>query len=247
MRYFQLIILLLVISACQTVTVDVSHVKTDKGFLNSSLGNLGDLYLFDTSTLKVDKLANVNLTKIKTGFSFNNIKAVDLQGVDIRGNLDATIKAQVELEIANKSFIELEKGKSIEYEETFNALSKRINREISRGRNLGFSWFLDEATEPNSSLRYLLVYGAVLSEKAKIGFDSSLVTGGKIEIPTGRFGSLTIKVSGSSVEEFEGEAIPVFLKIFAIQAFKDKNTGNYKFRIDRNFDSSKLTSSLRRK
>jgi len=247
MRYICLLFTVILMSACQVVNVDVSHVKTDKGFLNSGLADLGDLYVLDKNTLRMDKLTNIELTKIRNGFPFTRIRAVDLQGVEIRGEIKPTVKSKVELEISNKSFIELDNGDSVEYKETFTALSNRINQEISNGRELGFSWFLDEASQPGSSLRYLLVYGTVRADKARIGFDRSLVAGGEIEIPTGTFGTLTVKVSGSSIEEFEGNKVPIFLKFFVIEAFKDKDTGNYSFRIDRNFQTQDLIKALKGK
>jgi hypothetical protein len=128
------------------------------------------------------------------------------------------------------------------YTRTFNDLSKEINRREADGEDLGFSWFLDEAVEAGSGLRYLLIYSTIRADEAVIGYRNAVSSEGSLNVPIRGRGNLNVEISGLSEEKWKGKEVPVLVRYHVIQAFL--NDGSYSFRIDRRFDTDDLSSIL---
>lgn len=228
---------------CRSVPIDVSHASTDKGFLNSGLRDLGELYVLNSDTGALTELATIDLQQRSRGDVFSQNFARNVRGVEIGGNVDVGAKAGFAADIAQNSFIRLTNAFDESYTNTFRDLSIEINTREAAGEDLGFTWFLDQASETGSPLRYLLVYSTIRADEAIVGYGNSIAANGELSVPVQGRGDVDIEVSGLSQEEFRGSGIPVLVNYHVIQVFK--RDGLYKFRIDLAFDSEDLPALLR--
>ncbi len=235
-------ILTLVLAGCRTIPIDVSHASTDKGYLNSGLRNLGALYLLDTSDGKISELGSVELSNRTRGAIFEEQTARGVRGIVVGADIDVGAQARIENEISTHSYIKLVNAFDESYTRTFNDLSKEINRREADGEDLGFSWFLDEAVEAGSGLRYLLIYSTIRADEAVIGYRNAVSSEGSLNVPIRGRGNLNVEISGLSEEKWKGKEVPVLVRYHVIQAFL--NDGSYSFRIDRRFDTDDLSSIL---
>ena len=69
-RIVALVLVLGAIAGCRPVTIGMSHASTDKGYLNSALRDLGQLYLLDTSNGALTELAVLDLSNRVRGRTF---------------------------------------------------------------------------------------------------------------------------------------------------------------------------------
>ncbi|MFK7838376.1 MAG: hypothetical protein AB8B60_19375 [Sulfitobacter sp.] len=230
------------LSGCRSLSLDISHADTDKGYLNSGLRDLGKFYVFDTAKGNLTELATIDLRSRDKGAVFEKQVARGVTGVKVGGQADVKVKAKVAAEVARSSYIELDNAFGESYKNTFSDLSQEINRRESEGEDLGFSWFLDEAVEAGSTTRYLLVFSTIRADVARVGYANSYAADGVIDVPLSKGGSIAVSLTGLSEEQFKGKAVPVLVNYHVIQAFK--KDGNYKFRIDRSFDDTDVTRLL---
>ncbi len=242
-RFTALVLVLIAMAGCRPVTIGMSHASTDKGYLNSALRDLGQLYLLDTTNGNLTELAVLELSNRVRGKTFERQVARDVRGVDIDAEVKVAVRARVETEIARNSYIELDNAFDVSYSETFSDLSAEINRREAAGEEVSFSWFLDEASQPASNLRYLLVYSTIRADAARVGYSDITAVGGGLTIPLRGAGDVDVSVTGLSEEAFKGKAVPVLVDYHVIQAFK--RDGFYKFRIDRSFDKDALSDVLK--
>ena len=151
---------LLVLAACTppaVVTVNVSHVGTDKGYLNSRLASIGDLFLWDMKSKNISELDHVELTTKKSDDVFTKVDAGYTSGIDFVAGVQLQFKAQIESKVKAQSRLTLANARVTSFQHTFDDLSAFINNKISDGTTTaGQIWNLDEAVVPNSPLRYLL-------------------------------------------------------------------------------------------
>lgn len=237
--------IMILVGGCQTVGINVSHVNTDKGFLNSRLLDIGHLFLLDTKDDSLTEIAKINLKSIRSSNTFPVANASNVRGVTLNGDVSAIVEAAVKVEVASKAFIKIMNGTRVEYHRVYNDLSKKIEEEITSGNDVGTRWELREAAKPDSSLRLVLVSGAITADKSEVGYDKSLAANGSLKIPTGRRGSVNVKIVGASTEVFEGKAVPVFLQLRVIKVFYNEK-GNFDFKPDRKFrPTERLTAALR--
>lgn len=243
MRLFlALTAILLVVSGCRSLSLDVSHADTDKGYLNTGLRDLGKFYVFDAEDGNLTELATIELSSRARGSTFERHTARGVTGVKIGGEANVTVKARVAAEVARSSYIELDNAFDESYKNTFSDLANEINRREAEGDDLGFGWFLDEASTPGSTTRYLLVFSTVRADQARVGYADTYAANGLIDVPLGKGGSVAVSLTGLSEEEFKGKAVPVLVDYHVIQAFK--RDGNYQFRVDRSFSSTDITRLL---
>lgn len=234
------------LSACQSVSVNISHINTDKGFLNSRLLQIGDLYLLDIEDNTLTKIANVKLTSKLSDDTFNVVNATNIQGVTINGNLDAGIEATVKAEISSRAFVRLQNARRVAHHRVYNDLSEKIEKEIQSGNNVGNRWELSEASQKNSNLRLVLISEVLTADTTVVGYDSATEANGVLKIPFGRRGSVNVRIIGASSEEFTGSAVPVFLNFRIMKVFINE-AGNYDFKPDRTYKPiTKLTEALRK-
>jgi len=245
-RFATIAVLLFAAIGCRPIPIDVSHASTDKGYLNSGLRELGQLYLLDTADGSLDELAVLNLTNQRRGAVFEEQLARNVRGVDIGGEINTGIEARVDTQIALNSYIRLTNAFDESYTETFSDLSAEINRRDAAGEEVGFSWFLDEAINPSSSLRYLLVYSTIRADTAVIGYSNVTAVDGGMTVPFRGAGNVDVSISGLSEESWRGKAVPVLVDYHVIQASLNEK-GNYAFRIDRQFSDDDLADVLKRR
>src|SRR5262245_12215517 len=178
---------LLALAACTppaVVTVNVSHVGTDKGYLNSRLARIGDLFLWDMKSKTISELDNVELTTKKNDDVFTKVDATYASGIDFIAGVQAQFKVQVESKIRAQSRFTLANARVTSFQHTFDDLSAFINNKISDGTTTaGQIWNLDEAVAPNSPLRYLLIYRVVLADKTQLQYKNDVVVGGEVSVP----------------------------------------------------------------
>ncbi len=249
MRLTIICLVAIVTAGCQTVSVDVSYVKTNEGFLNSGLLTIGDLFLLDTSDNTLTKLARLNGKSVETfreSVPFSSKNAENIRGAVINGEVSQAVRATIELEISSRAYVKLVDGRRDEIKHTFDAISEQIESEIARGNDVATRWYLDEASQRGSPLRLALVVGAIKANKSVVGYDREIAANGSIRVPTGPRGSVNVKIVGSSIEKFEGNKVPVFLDVEVLEVFKN-NKGNYDYRFDRKFgERIQLSAALRK-
>ncbi len=244
LRLIALLTLILIgFAGCRTIPVDVSHAYTDKGYLNSGLRTLGQLYLLDTEDGSLKELAVLDLSNRVRGATFEEQFARNVRGVDIGAGGEVGIDAEVKASITRNSYIRLTNAFDETYANTFGDLSAEINRREAIGEDVGFTWFLDDATKPGSTIRYLLVYSTIRADEAVIGYNNVTAVDGNLTVPVRGRAEVDVTVSGLSEESWKGKAVPVLVDYHVIQAFQDD--GFYKFRIDRAFRDDDLTDILK--
>lgn len=232
------------VMGCRPVAINISHASTDKGYLNSSLRELGQLYVFDTTDGVLTELAVLELTNQNRGATFARQVARDVKGVDVSANVDVATSARVKTEIQRNSFIELENAFDASYTQTFSDLAAEINRREATGEDVGFTWFLDEAVKPGSTLRYLLVYSTIRADVARVGYANVTDVGGGLKVPISGAGDVDVEVKGLSEESFQGSEVPVLVDYHVIQASLS-DAGFYRFRVDRAFTQDALSDVLK--
>lgn len=242
-RFLTLALIGACLISCRPLAIDISHASTDKGYLNSGLRDLGQLYYFDTQTGDLRELATLRLTEKVRGATFDRQVARDVRGIDIAGQLDAGTAVRVKANIQRNSFITLENAFDESYSNTFNDLSTEINRRVASGEDVGFTWFLDDAVQPGSTIRYLLVYSTIRADNATIGYDDTTAVGGGLTVPLRGAGDLDVTIRGLSEESFAGKSVPVLVEYHVVQAFQ--GDGFYKFRIDPKVSDETLNAILR--
>jgi hypothetical protein len=223
-------------SGCQTASVDVRHAKTDKGYLNSRLASLGYLFVWDTENNSINQLAVIDLTQRSADDRYATLEATQVAGIGISANIAATVRAEIEAEVQSKTSLTLTDAHVVSFSDTFGDLSAEINRRIAEGENIRETWFLDEAAQPGSRYRYLLVYRSITADSTKLEFDKSVAAGGVLTIPTGGWGGdVKVKLSGFGSSTFIGNDVTTLVDYYIIKTYfgTDAN-GNvtYNFKID---------------
>ncbi|MBO6674115.1 MAG: hypothetical protein JJ908_05835 [Rhizobiales bacterium] len=250
MMRFVVVFLCLTMLGCQSASINLSHVKTDRGFLNTGLLGVGDLYLLDTRDDSLSILANLGpefQRFVVNDNSFDRIRASSIRGITVEGSLSAAVQAQVELEVAGQAFIELNNGRRETITDTHDALSSAINRREARGVDLGTRWFLDAAAEENSPFRLVLVAGAITADSTLVGYRNALSSGATISVPVPgrRGGSVNVEIVGASTEDWQGQNLPVLLDIRIYTVFLNDQR-NYDYQADISYrPTERLTDAFR--
>ncbi len=243
MRIYLLLFPLLLLTACKFVTVNISHVETTKGYLNSGIEDLGQLYLFDMETDFFTKLEVIPIPQKTYGKQFRTQYASDISGFKINGNLEKAVEANIRAEVAANSSIEISNAQRVSGVETITALSSFINGQKEK-RNLGTRWKLDAASEEKSALRLAMVYATVNADQATARHANAVSTGGGFKVPFGWGGEADVKVEGLSQEQFSGDQVPVFVEYYVFKVFKNKS-GNYDFDLRGAAEEDRLIGFLR--
>lgn len=249
----------LLLAACSpTFGVNVSHVKTNAGFVNSSLAPVGQLYRLETTPGKerVSHVGHIPLANPTVGPRFEHVKFGNMVGAGLTGKLSsddiAAIKANIEL----KGYVELSSAQLVQYDGTYTALSSKINRNRNEEAEtpVDDDWVqleeaLAEAAVEGSSVRLLMIYGVYNANEAKFGYDNSAVVGGEFKISEPFRGTLEAKITGTSEEAFRGTDVPVLVNYRVIRvSLRPNGTGQttYHFATDNDFDLTTLPAILRK-
>jgi hypothetical protein len=240
----------LTLAGCQSTTINVSHAKTDKGYLNSRLAGLGYLFVWNKQTGYVAQIAEIKLTSEASDQRYSELEAREVTGVALSASLNAVEKASIEADIQAKTTLVLSDARVVSFENTFTDLSSEINRRVSLGQDIRSAWFLDDAVKPESPWRYLLIYRAVTADSTQLTFDKSASAGGSISIPTGNGGSVKVTLNGLGVSDFKGDDVTTLVDYYIIRAYIGANpdgTQTYKFKLDDTIPPNFVLSSLLRK
>lgn len=220
----------LTFAACQIINIDISHVETDRGYLNSASDDLGQLYLFNLDGSFIEPLAIVPASKGTTrGKRWNRVRAKDLDGYEIGGEVDKAVRAHIRTEIARGSSLELQNMQKEAINESISVLARyiRANRDA---QNLDEDWKLAEATAPDSTWRYAIVHTTVNADRAIARHQGATEVGGGFNIPFGWAGSAEVQLNGFAEDEFEGDQIPALVRFYVFKA-KYNAENNYDFEV----------------
>jgi|GEM_PF-3278723 len=210
------------------VNVDISHIYTDAGYLNSASSDLGHLYLWDrasgTLTL-VDVLdfAPGNMTTNDTGTSR---KLKNTSGASVAASTDGikNLEAAIEAEVDNRLSVEVEDYTVRSARSTITEMSSRIR---SNPEDTADRWFLEKAFADSNRFRYVLAYKALNSQRASLEIDNTAKTEAKLKLNSVG-GGITANLKGGALDEFKGTGVPSFLVYYVFRPTYNENN-NYDF------------------
>jgi len=224
------------LSGCmqKSATIDISHAKTKKGYINSNLESMGTLYLYNIKTKKFSHLEDLNFNRIAIGKKYNKIKVNKLRGFDIQVSADVNQKAKAILKakLENNAFIYLKDARRKTYSHVISTLISKANSDNTTIDD----WQLKQIAN-NNSLRLVLVYKVISASSASFGYENNLTSNGSLEIPINGNSKIKVNISKSNTESFDGKDVPVLVDYKIIRVSKKLNKNNamtYHFGYDYN-------------
>ncbi|PLX37984.1 MAG: hypothetical protein C0606_06980 [Hyphomicrobiales bacterium] len=217
-----------------TYVVDISHLKTDEGYINSSRYVEGQIIVWNKETGFSEVLSGLQLPVTVDGFSRTSVVANNLSGVSLSADINKPVPVGLKTELEGDLAIKLEnnvRGRSIN--EAFTKFGREINRRISAGdEDIRQTWFLDEAAEPGSPWRYIIVRKTLRADKGSIVGNRNAVANGKVTLSSFDLAGAGVTLKGYDKVEFEGENVPALANYYVLKVFRNAS-GNYDFRLDR--------------
>lgn len=216
-KFTTCLVFLILMTGCaqstKNVSVDLSNASTDAGYINSKLENIGTLYLLDTNNSTLTELAEIELTRnVETSLN-TTYEAKNINNIGANGNvtLNDTELAAVKSSIKKSTYINLKNAKRKKFINNVSDLANYIRREISSDEYFVTSWSLEEATVPNSHLRYVLIYSMITADSAEF----NVTKGANLNTSVGKGKHkvvLNIDVNDKSLQKFTGSNSPVLIK-----------------------------------
>ncbi len=228
------------LSACRhndetaTYIVDISHAKTDEGFINSSRYVEGQVIVWNRETGFADVLPDLSLPFVADGYSRSKLKVGSLSGLAVSAGLAKPVPVSLKSDVSQDLAIELAdniRGRDVR--EAFTSFSAAINQRIADGdESIRRTWFLEDAVKPDSQIRYIVVRRTLRADRGRIVANRGAVVNGELKLANLEIGEAGIQLKGYDKVEFEGENVPVLARYYILKAFRNAK-GNYDFEIDR--------------
>lgn len=213
----------------QVITPSFEYASTSLGVYNSGLLNVGQLFVWDTRDNTLTRLDEIPFPSTPTSKTNpTTLVASNISSVGFSAGVDSAVKVTASAAIRDNVSIQVQNGSREEYGSTITLLSNEINRKKSAGEDVDTGWLLRKAAEPDSSLRYILIRGMVISDKAELLAKN---TGGGelvLVIPGGKGGKAKVDLSKEALASCTGPRSPCFLSFRVLKAYYNAS-GNYDF------------------
>jgi hypothetical protein len=229
----------------KVVSVDVSHVYTDLGYLNSSSANLGYLYLWDqqNGTLtQVDIIDFSPSNMFETGPTGASRRTSSTRGASVSAGVSGLgdIAPSIEAEVDRRMSIEVNNYVVRSTRATIDEMASRIR---AAPEDIAARWFLRKAVSENNRYLYVLTYKSLSSDSAQLEIDRSASVSATVPIESVS-GGVEAKLEGSGLDRFEGRSVPAFLGYYVMRPFIN-TAGNYDFDVVTTAYRKDLIATLR--
>lgn len=235
---------LFALGACQVINIDLSHVQTDQGYLNSAGDDLGQLYLFDLESDLIEPLFPIPAAKgTVRGKRWTSRRAKDLAGYKIGGDVEKAVKVHIDTEIARGSSLELRNLQQETINESITVLANYIDANRD-SQNLDTIWKLREAADPDSSLRLAIIHTTVNADSASAQHDGATKVAGGFKIPFGWGANAEVQLTGLSAEDYQGDQIPALVRYYVFKVGYNAQN-NYDFEVRGKAEKDRFVALLR--
>lgn len=249
MRFLFAYVAICVLAGCSQYSADLSFARAPGlGYRNAGLFPPGRLYLFDSTTATLTKLADdIPLRQIPIADPPTTLTSTNIRGIALNGTFGSPqAKLGVAAEIGSKVAFVAERAQREKYSSVYTALTEAYKGGLAAGEDMKSRWYVDDVTRRNSGLYYVVINEIVRTDR------TSLSTGGpsgsqiaSISVTPPGMPPISVSVTDSKLVECSGSASPCFFDATVISPYKNEQ-GNLDFKVARNVNVDLLSEAFRK-
>jgi len=198
--------------------VDLDYTSTSLGFRNSGALSAGRLFLWDT---KAEKL--VTLDAAIPLESTLAAAPVDLRATSVRGALvSSSVKisshttAEIEAEVRNNLFFEVEGAVRVNNIGTYSAISDAYRELLGEGVNAYSAWRIESLTRDPDRFKLVLLVDEVRASREEIVIDRGGASGAFLTIVDEFAGEVKVAVPASTSASCSGKMATCYVSARAL-------------------------------
>lgn len=211
----------------RNLPIDLRYAKTDQGYVNSGLGQLGNLIYVDLAEKTASPVEVVTLDPAAIATSGNSsLTTSNISGFEVSFAglpLSLAEQVQVKADIGRKSAIKLVDFELAELRHPWEAVTARLN---TLDEDAKVAWRLQDAVAGRDRI-YVLVSRKVSANSADFYVGDRNDAGSGIEIAVGPT-KLKLIAANNSRLTWSGKGTPVLIGLYAFAMRLD--AGRYRFR-----------------